>query len=92
MTNLFDGIAHIVQGIFQSILAAIQGIFHLIYSVFHAVFSLAWGLVENLASFVGSSAHFVFSNIVILGLLALAFFIYQDRQTKARVGGQKKVA
>ncbi|GFZ44132.1 hypothetical protein JCM24511_01853 [Saitozyma sp. JCM 24511] len=94
MANLLSGVFHTVEGLVQSVLAVIQSIFNIIFSVFHGAFTVVWDLIESLAKLVGASAHFVISNIVILGLIAVVFVIYNDRSKRGSVkapGSRKKV-
>ncbi|KAL7421694.1 hypothetical protein Q5752_003464 [Cryptotrichosporon argae] len=90
MANIIEGIFHTVEGILQSILAVIQTIFGAIYGLVAGVFSFAFHIVEGLAQFLGASVHFVISNIVVLGLIAVAVVIYQDRNRRGTVGNKLK--
>jgi len=90
MANLIEGVFHTVEGILQSILAVVQAIFNVIYSVFHGLFVFVWGIIESLASFLGASVHFVASNILILGLVAVGVIVYQDQKKKGKLGTSGK--
>lgn len=48
-----------MQGFVQTIIGLIRGGFLSIYSLIRGVFSFAFGIVEHLAGFVGSSFNFV---------------------------------
>ncbi|ORX36820.1 hypothetical protein BD324DRAFT_627300 [Kockovaella imperatae] len=90
MANLFEGIFHLIQGFFQSIFAIIQSIFHVIWSIFSGVFQAVWGILESIADLVGASAHFVASNILVLGLIALIYVLYRDRNRPGSAGNELK--
>ncbi|WVQ63756.1 uncharacterized protein L199_001909 [Kwoniella botswanensis] len=90
MSNLIEGLFHTIQGIFQSIFAVIQSFFNIIFSLVHGVTSLIWNTLESVAEFIGASVHFVISNIVILGLIAVGLVIYNDRNKRGTLGNDFK--
>ncbi|KAK1924409.1 hypothetical protein DB88DRAFT_540460 [Papiliotrema laurentii] len=90
MANIIEGLFHTVQGLVQSVLAVFQAFFNVIVSLVSGVFHAVWGVLESLANFLGASVHFVASNILILGLLAVAFVIYSNRNRRGTIGNDLK--
>lgn len=62
----------------------------MVYAFVHGVVSLVWNVLESIAEFVGASVHFVISNILIIGLIALGVVLYNDRNKRGTLGNDLK--
>ncbi|WWD17493.1 hypothetical protein CI109_101934 [Kwoniella shandongensis] len=90
MANLIEGLFNVIQGIFQSIFAVLQSFANVVYSLVHGVVSLVGNVLESAASLVGASVNFIISNIIVIGLVGVAFIIYTDRNKRASIGNDIK--
>lgn len=80
--SLISGIFHTITAALGSILAVFQGIFNTILGVIQAVFAAFGTAISSLAQTFEGLTKFLLSNIVVIGALVGAFFLYSLYQQR----------
>jgi len=97
MPSLISSISDIISGIFGSIVAVFQTIFNAILGVFQTLLAAVGTTVSGLAHTFEGLIKFFLGNIVVIGTVVGAFFlyaIYQQRNGRSVAqapSGSKKI-
>ncbi|KAF2816464.1 uncharacterized protein BDZ99DRAFT_433734 [Mytilinidion resinicola] len=101
MSGIFQSLSDLVTSLFEVIGSFFKTFFDLIYGVFAMIVNLFSGAInlvldffKGLVELTGGVVGFVFGNILIIGVLAVAFFgflQYQRNQGRTVKVGDKKL-
>ncbi|KAF2496984.1 hypothetical protein BU16DRAFT_507757 [Lophium mytilinum] len=101
MSGIFQSLSDLVTSLFEVIGSLFKTVFDLIYGIFATILNVFSGAINMVLEFfkgmvelAGGVVGFVFGNIIIIGVLAIAFFgflQYQRNQGRTVKVGDKKL-